>query len=232
MSEAHTPTVGLATSSVLVPYRSALSAMVDRVEAIAAGRAAELVWLLEHPPTYTGGTRTPSQHNSNPMRFDYIATGRGGDVTYHGPGQRVAYVMLDVRQRFAGDVHAFVRSLETWVIGALDGLGIEAFSRSGRAGVWVADPTSLGGEAKIAALGLRIRRGISFHGISLNIDPNMAHYDGIVPCGLADYGVTSLAAQGIAAKMADADRTLIRSFETVFGAHLAREDSPLQPLIR
>ncbi len=197
--------------------------MEDRVDAIAAGRAGELVWLLEHPPIYTGGTRTPPRDISNPLRFDYIATGRGGDITYHGPGQRVAYVMLDVKRRFAGDVHAFVRSLETWVIGALDEFGIAAFSRSGRAGVWVADPNSPGGEAKIAALGLRIRRGISFHGVSLNVAPDLSHYEGIIPCGLAGYGVTSLAAQGVAATMADADRALVHSFEAVFGVELANE---------
>lgn len=218
--------IGWALSGAPVPYRAALRAMDDRVDAIANGHAPELVWLLEHPPVYTGGVRAREHDILRPGRFDYIATNRGGEITYHGPGQRIAYVMLNVRQRFAGDVHALVRALEQWVIDALERVGVAAFNRPGRPGVWVTDPLSPGGEAKIAALGLRIRRGICLHGVSLNVAPDLTHFAGIVPCGLAGYGVTSLAARGEAVSMADVDVALLAAFEKIFSAVAAPEAPP------
>ncbi len=192
--------------------------MEARVSAIREGDAPEQVWLLEHPPLYTAGTSARDGDLLLPDRFPVHRTGRGGQYTYHGPGQRVAYVMLDVAARSPGgspDLRAFVRGLERWLIETLAAFGVVGEMREGRVGVWV----ELGGgrEAKIAAIGVRVRRGVSFHGISLNVDPDLSHYDGIVACGIREHGLTSLAALGTGASMAEVDRVLRQRFETVFG---------------
>jgi len=202
-----------ATSTEPVTYADAVAAMEARVAAIVAGEAAELVWLLEHPPLYTAGVSAKADELVDPDRFPVFQTGRGGRHTYHGPGQRVAYVMLDLRAR-RRDARAFVEALEAWVIGALAGLGVAGETREGRIGVWVEGPS---GEAKIAALGVKLRRWVSFHGISLNVAPDLSHFDGIVPCGIADYGVTSLAQMGASATLAAADAALADAFTSVFG---------------
>lgn len=205
-------------TSGLTPYPDAVAFMEQRAAEIAAGAAPELVWLVEHPPLYTAGTSTRASDLRQPDRFPVFETGRGGQLTYHGPGQRIVYVMLDIRRRFAGDVRAFVSTLESWLIAALADLGVKGEIREGRVGVWVA--AGEGGardEKKIAALGIRIRRGVSFHGLSLNVAPDLDHYAGIVPCGIAEYGVTSLADLGRAASMKDVDIALKRAFETIFG---------------
>lgn len=205
-------------TSDLAPYPDAVAFMEQRAAEIAAGAAPELVWLLEHPPLYTAGTSARASDLREPDRFPVFETGRGGQITYHGPGQRIAYVMLDVRRRFRGDVRAFVSALESWLIAALADFGVKGEIREGRVGVWVAtDENGARDEKKIAALGIRIRRGVSFHGLSLNVAPNLGHYAGIVPCGIAEYGVTSLADLGCAAPMKDVDIALKRAFETIFG---------------
>ncbi len=197
-----------------VGYAEALAQMEDRVAAIHAGSAGELVWLLEHPALYTAGVSASPDELLAPARFPVHRTGRGGRYTYHGPGQRVGYAMMDLRRR-GQDVRAYVHNLEDWVIGALDEFGIKGERREGRIGIWVALPG--GEEAKIAAIGVRVRRWIAFHGIALNVTPDLTHFDGIVPCGLAGFGVTSLKALGIAASMAEVDAALKRSFGRVFG---------------
>jgi lipoyl(octanoyl) transferase len=202
-----------ATSAEPVPYPDAVAAMEARVAAIAAGEAAELVWLLEHPPLYTAGVSAKRDELIDPDRFPVFETGRGGRHTYHGPGQRVAYVMLDLRAR-RRDARAFVEALEAWVIAAVAHLGVAGGTREGRIGVWVEDGP---GEAKIAALGVKLRRWVSFHGVSLNVAPDLSHFDGIVPCGLADYGVTSLERLGAPATLAAADAALAEAFTSVFG---------------
>ncbi|MSO68959.1 MAG: lipoyl(octanoyl) transferase LipB [Alphaproteobacteria bacterium] len=204
-------------SAAAVPYQEAVSAMEARVAAIRDDRASEQVWLLEHPPLYTAGTSAKDGDLLLPGRFPVHRTGRGGQYTYHGPGQRVAYVMLDLAARSPGgspDLRGFVRGLERWLIETLATFGVVGEMREGRVGVWV----ELGGgrEAKIAAIGVRVRRGVSFHGISLNVDPELNHYDGIVACGIREHGVTSLAALGISASMAGVDQVLRQRFETVF----------------
>ena len=203
-----------------VDYSEAVAAMEARAAAIAAREAGELVWLLEHPPLYTSGTSGKAGDLLAP-RFPLFATGRGGQVTYHGPGQRVAYVMLDLSAR-GRDVRAFVAALQGWIIDALAELGVRGQAREGRVGVWVAraDP---GGdrEDKIAAIGVKLRRWVSFHGISLNVAPDLAHFSGIVPCGLRDHGVTSLADLGMGVGLSEADRALRRSFERIFGPVVA-----------
>jgi len=204
---------GWATSGAPVDYPAALAAMESRATAIAEGRAAELVWLLEHPPLYTAGVSAKQADLIDPDRFPVFHSGRGGQFTYHGPGQRVAYVMLDLTRR-RRDVRAFVGALETWLIGALSQLGVAGEVRDGRVGVWVARP---GREDKIAAIGVKVRRWTSFHGVALNIAPDLEHFSGIVPCGVTAHGVTSLADLGAPATMAAADAALKRSFETVFG---------------
>ena len=204
-------------SSGLTDYPAAVAAMEQRAAAIRRGDEPELVWLLEHPPLYTAGSGTRLSDLKQPGRLPVFATGRGGQLTYHGPGQRVAYVMLDIQRRFGGDVRAFVGSLERWIVAALRELGIEGETRAGRVGVWITQPGSPPRESKIAALGIRVRRGVSYHGISLNVNPNLADYDGIVPCGIAGHGITSLADLGSAASMEDVDRCLMRAFETIFG---------------
>ncbi len=200
-------------------YPEAVSAMEARVAAIAAGEASELVWLVTHPPIYTAGTSANEADLIDAERFPVYPTGRGGQYTYHGPGQRVAYVMIDVRQRFGGDVRAFVCTLEKIVIGALTDVGIRGEIREGRVGVWVErqNPDGTPREDKIAALGVRIRRGISFHGIAVNIAPDLSHFAGIVPCGIAAHGVTSLADLGKPMTMAAFDEHLLARFAEVFG---------------
>lgn len=210
--------------------------MEQRVAAIRHDGAPELVWLLEHPPLYTAGTSARPADLKDPDRFPVFPTGRGGQYTYHGPGQRIAYVMLDVKRRFGADVRAFVAALETWLIEALARLGVAGEVRPGRVGVWVAPSDPAQPERKIAAIGIRIRNGVSYHGVSLNVAPDLAHFDGIVPCGIADHGVTSLAALGRPAGMKDVDMCLRQSFERVFGSETApappAEAAILDPIFR
>ena len=201
----------------LTPYPLAVAAMERRAAEIRDGSEPELVWLLEHPPLYTAGTSARLDDLREPNRLPVFSTGRGGQLTYHGPGQRIAYVMLDVQRRFGSDVRAFVGALERWLIAAVAELGVRGETREGRVGIWVADPGPPPSESKIAALGIRIRRGVSFHGISLNVAPDLSHYAGIVPCGIAEHGVTSLADLGRPASMKDVDISLRRTFETLFG---------------
>ncbi len=196
----------------LVGYPEALARMEAEVAAIAVGTAPELVWLLEHPPLYTAGTSAKPSDLVSPDRFPVFDAGRGGQYTYHGPGQRVAYVMLDLRQR-GSDVRAFVAALEDWIIGTLAAFGVRGERREDRVGVWVTRP---GREDKIAALGIRVRHGVSFHGISINVDPDLSHFAGIVPCGISEHGVTSLRDLGIAATMAEVDTVLRDRFSAVF----------------
>ena len=206
-------------SPIPVDYLAAVARMEQHVAAIAEGRAAERVWLLEHPPIYTAGTSATADGLTDPRRFPVYATGRGGQYTYHGPGQRIAYVMLDLKAR-GGDVRAFVQDLEGWIIDALAVVGVRGFVREGRIGVWV-ERVGIDGrlrEDKIAALGLRVRRGITYHGVSVNVAPDLSHYAGIVPCGLSGYGVTSLARLGVGCTMAEVDLALRRRFEGRFGA--------------
>ncbi len=207
-----------ASSAQPVGYVTAVRLMEERAASIAAGRAAELIWLLEHPALYTAGTSAKTADLLEPGRLPVHETGRGGEITYHGPGQRIAYVMLDVRRRFGGDVHAFVGAIEAWIIDALDALGVRGKTHAGRVGVWVGGGEGLAAAAKIAAIGIRVRRGVSFHGLALNVDPDLSQFDGIVPCGIRDAGVTSLAALGIAASMKDVDISLRGAFEARFGA--------------
>ena len=204
-----------AVSAAPVPYPEAVAAMHARVEAILDGRASEMVWLLEHPPLYTAGVSAKPHDLLDPGRFPVFQSERGGQFTYHGPGQRVAYLMLDLRAR-GRDVRLFVQALEAWVIDALAELGVHGEIRPGRVGVWVArkDPPR---EDKIAALGVKLRRWVSFHGISLNVSPALDHFAGIVPCGQTEHGVTSLADLGASADMAVADAALRVSFERLFG---------------
>ena len=201
-----------------MPYETAVAAMEERVAAIADGQAPELVWLLEHPPLYTAGTSAQPQDLVD-ARFPVHQTGRGGQFTYHGPGQRVAYVMLDLRRRTA-DVRAFVAALEAWIIATLDAFTVRGERREDRVGVWVRRPDkAAGAEDKIAAIGIRVRRWVTFHGISLNVEPDLTHFGGIVPCGIAEqrYGVTSLVDLGLPVTMHDADVALRAAFEQVFG---------------
>jgi lipoyl(octanoyl) transferase len=199
----------------LTSYPDAVAAMERRAAAIADGEAEELVWLLEHPALYTAGVSARPGDLLWPNRFPVFESGRGGQFTYHGPGQRVAYVMLDLRAR-QRDVRAFVAALEGWVIGALARLGVEAAVRPGRVGVWV-DRDSPPREEKIAALGVRLKRWVSLHGVSLNVAPDLSHFDGIVPCGIREHGVTSLEAIGADISMPLVDAALMSAFEAVFG---------------
>jgi lipoyl(octanoyl) transferase len=198
----------------LVAYEAALSLMEERVAAIREGRAEELVWLLEHPPLYTAGTSAKPEDLIDDKGFPVYRAGRGGQFTYHGPGQRIAYVMLDLQKR-GSDVRRFVHDLEEWVIRALDRFNVRGERREDRVGVWVRKEG--GGEAKIAALGVRVRRWVSFHGLALNVDPDLSHYSGIVPCGISEYGVTSLTELGILVSMPEVDSVLIECFAEVFG---------------
>jgi lipoyl(octanoyl) transferase len=209
---------GWAVSSGHVGYPEALAAMEARAEAIAEGRAGELVWLLEHPPLYTAGVSSRPDDLLEPDRFPVYEAGRGGQYTYHGPGQRVAYVMLDLRAR-ERDVRRFVEALEGWIIGALDRFNVKGEIRPGRVGVWVERkaPGFPAREDKIAAIGVRLRRWVSFHGISLNVEPDLSHFAGIVPCGIAAHGVTSLVDLGLPVTMDEVDAALKASFQAVFG---------------
>lgn len=200
----------------LVAYGAAVAAMEARVAAIAAGEAEELVWLLEHPPLYTAGISARDEDLLD-RRFPVHATGRGGQFTYHGPGQRVAYVMLDLDRR-GRDVRGFVRGLERWLIAALGTFGVPADVREGRVGVWVERKgAGWAREDKIAAIGVKVRRWVSFHGVSLNVEPDLSHFDGIVPCGIREHGVTSLVDLGVLATMDEADAALKTAFQDVFG---------------
>jgi len=209
---------GWAVSRGFVHYPEAVAAMEARAAAIAEGRAGELVWLLEHPPLYTGGVSARREDLLDPGRFPVFESGRGGQFTYHGPGQRVAYVMLDLTRR-QRDVRAFVASLESWLIGALSRFGLSGETRDGRVGVWIErrTPGLPPQEDKIAAIGVKLRRWVSFHGISLNVEPDLSHFAGIVPCGQTEHGVTSLVDLGLPVTMDDADAALRASFRDVFG---------------
>lgn len=217
------PPVRWRISDGLVPYEQAVAEMEREVADIADGKADELVWLLEHPPLYTAGTSANSTGLIEPDRFPVFATGRGGEYTYHGPGQRVAYVMLDLKRR-RQDVRAYVAALEQLVIQTLDMMNVRGERREDRVGVWVRRPEkpllpdgSIA-EDKVAALGIRLRRWVSFHGLSLNVDPDLSHFSGIVPCGISAYGVTSLVDLGLPVMMADVDIRLREAFEELFGS--------------
>ena len=199
----------------LAPYVQTLEAMERTADAISRGGADEQVWLLEHPSLYTAGTKANPRDLVAPDRLPVHRTGRGGQYTWHGPGQRVAYAMLDLRAR-QQDVRAYVSALEAWLIDALDRFNVQGQRREDRVGVWVETPER-GGEAKIAAIGIRIRRWVAFHGIALNVEPDLSQYAGIVPCGVSDHGVTSLVDLGLPVTMADADVALRGAFENVFG---------------
>lgn len=209
------------TAPGLTPYPVAVAFMEERAAAIAAGQAAECVWLVEHPPLYTAGTSARDEDLKDPGRFPVFASRRGGQYTYHGPGQRVAYTMLDVGKR-GQDVRRFVCDIERWVIDTLAEFGVTGERRTGRVGVWVRRPDKAPlpdgtpREDKIAAVGLRLRRWVSFHGLSVNVDPDLSHFDGIVPCGITGHGVTSLVDLGLPVTMADLDVALMRTFPRTF----------------
>jgi lipoyl(octanoyl) transferase len=217
------PAVEWRISGAPVAYPQAVAAMEARAADIAAGRAAELVWLLEHPPLYTAGTSGRNEDLLDP-RFPLFTSGRGGQLTYHGPGQRVAYVMLDLKRR-RPDVRAYVAGLEEWIIRTLAHFNVRGERREDRVGVWVKRPEKGAGyEDKIAAIGVRLRRWVSFHGIAINVEPDLSHFSAIVPCGVADarYGVTSLVDLGLPVGLADVDVALKQAFEEVFGPVDAR----------
>ena len=205
------------TTPGLVPYEAACAAMTRRVDAIAKGNAPELVWLIEHPALYTAGTSAKVGDLLEPGRFPVHATGRGGQFTYHGPGQRVGYVMLDVRRRF-GDVRAYVGALEGLLVDTLAAFGVTGETIAGRVGVWVRRRGSEADADKIAAIGVRLSRWVSSHGFSLNVAPDLSHFAGIVPCGIREQGVTSLAALGVQASLAQVDLAVRGAFEQRFGA--------------
>lgn len=205
----------------LAPYTETLAAMEARVALIAAGTAPEAVWLLEHPPLYTAGTSAKTEDLVQPDRFPVHVAGRGGQYTYHGPGQRVAYVMLDLNKH-GRDVRKFVCALENWVIKTLAEFNVTGERRQGRVGVWVVRPDRKGpdgqpAEDKIAAIGVKLRKWVSFHGISINVEPDLTHFSGIVPCGISDHGVTSLVDLGLPVTIDDLDVALRRQFDVVFG---------------
>ena len=213
----------------LTAYEHALAFMESRAAAIRDGSAGELVWLVEHPPLYTAGTSAQPSDLVDPDRFPVFDAGRGGEYTYHGPGQRVAYVMLDLKLR-REDVRAFVAALEAWIIDTLDRFNVRGERREDRVGVWVVRPDrppmpdGTPAEDKIAAIGIRLRRWVSFHGIAINVEPDLSHFSGIVPCGVTEHGVTSLVDLGLPVAMSDLDVALKASFETVFGpAEIMRE---------
>ena len=203
----------------LLPYPEALAAMAARSAAIRDAGAPERVWLIEHPPLYTAGTSARPEELESPDRFPTYTAGRGGQWTYHGPGQRTGYVMLDLTRPHgtvrARDVRAYVHGLEEWLIRTVAAFGVRGERREGRVGIWVVD--AQGGEAKIAAIGVRVTRWVSWHGVALNVAPDLGHFGGIVPCGIREHGVTSLAALGTGATMADADAALGRAWTEVFG---------------
>lgn len=207
--------------NAVIEYDAAVAFMEDRAAGIAAGTSEELIWLVEHPPLYTAGTSAKIEDLTDPDRFPVHQTKRGGQYTYHGPGQRVVYVMLNVGER-GHDVRRFVADLETWVIAALAEFNVNGHIREGRVGVWVErpeKPRSASGamvEDKVAAIGIRLRKWVSFHGISINVDPDLDHFTGIVPCGITEHGVTSLVDLGLPVTMADLDVALRRTFDEVF----------------
>ncbi|WP_372571089.1 lipoyl(octanoyl) transferase LipB [Ruegeria jejuensis] len=210
------------TSDGLTDYDEAVAFMEARAAAIAAGEAEECIWLLEHPPLYTAGTSARREDLTDPDRFPVHESKRGGQYTYHGPGQRVVYVMLDVGKR-GKDVRRFVQQLEEWVIATLDQFNLRGHIREGRVGVWIVrddKPLTASGakpEDKIAAIGIRLRKWVSFHGISINVEPDLSHFDGIVPCGITEHGVTSLVDLGLPVTMEDLDVALRKSFDQVIG---------------
>lgn len=205
----------------LSPYAETLAAMEERAAAIADGRAPEAVWLLEHPPLYTAGTSARREDLTDPGRFPVFEAGRGGQYTYHGPGQRIAYTMLNLNER-GRDVRRFVCAMENWVIATLAEFNVKGERRSGRVGVWVVrpdkapNPDGTPREDKIAAIGVKLRRWVSFHGLSINVEPDLSHFDGIVPCGIRDHGVTSLVDLGLPVTMADLDAALAATFSRAF----------------
>jgi lipoyl(octanoyl) transferase len=230
MNGTHQRAVEWRISEGLTPYEEALAWMEARVAAILAGAAPECVWLLEHPPLYTAGTSAKPADLLAPGRFPVHEARRGGEYTYHGPGQRVAYVMLDLNRR-GRDVRRFVGALEDWVIAALAQFQVKGERREGRVGVWVARPEKpplpdgSPAEDKIAAIGVRLRRWVSFHGVAINVEPDLEHFSGIVPCGISGYGVTSLVDLGLPVTMADLDLALRESFAATLGA-LGRSAGP------
>jgi lipoyl(octanoyl) transferase len=197
----------------LVDYEAAVTEMEARAAAIRAGEAPELCWLLEHPPLYTAGTSARDEDLLTPDRLPVFRTGRGGQYTYHGPGQRIAYVMLDLQRR-GPDLRAYIWRLEEWLIRTLARFGVEGLRREGRIGIWVVKPG--GAEAKIGALGVRVRRWVTYHGVAINLDPDLGHFGGIVPCGISGFGVTSLAELGLTTTMQELDAALMATFEQVF----------------
>ena len=211
----------------LLDYDRAVAEMEARAEAIHAGTAPELVWLVEHPPLYTAGTSAQDQDLLQPDRFPVYRSGRGGEFTYHGPGQRVAYAMLDLKRR-KPDVRAYVWALEEWLIRTFERLGVTGERRDGRVGIWVrrTDRNEPAREDKIAAIGVRVRHWVTFHGVSLNVEPELSHFDGIVPCSISQHGVTSLVDLGHPVTLADADVALRSAFDEVFGT-----DGPMGPSV-
>jgi len=217
----------------LTPYEVALAVMENRAEAIRKGNAGELIWLVEHPSLYTAGTSADAGDLLDPARFPVYQAGRGGEYTYHGPGQRVAYVMLDLKRR-REDVRAFVAALEAWIIRSLEHFNVKGERRAGRVGVWVQRPDKppmpdgSPMEDKIAAIGIRLRRWVSFHGIAVNVEPELAHFSGIVPCGVSGFGVTSLVELGLPVTMSDFDSALKQAFEDIFGPAETLKESVLE----
>lgn len=213
--------IELRIASAPVPYREALDEMTARNAAIGEGTSRELIWLLEHPPVYTAGTSAAAPELLDP-RFEVVSAGRGGRYTYHGPGQRVGYVLLDLKRR-ARDARGFVHALEGWVIATLATFGVDSFRRDGRIGIWTIDID--GREAKIGAIGVRIRKWVTMHGFAVNLSPDLSHFAGIVPCGIAEYGVTSLARLGLTVDQAAWDRAMLAGAE----AFLAALEKPCPP---
>ncbi len=217
LAEDGSPPVEWVVAEGLTPYEDAVAEMEARAALIADGQTRERVWLVEHPPLYTAGTSARDVDLIAPARFPVHQTGRGGQYTYHGPGQRVAYVLLDLKRR-EPDLRRFVAALEAWLIGTLDAMNVRGERREDRVGVWVRRPEKrAGAEDKIAAIGIRVRRWVSFHGISLNVEPDLSHFDGIVPCGVSDQGVTSLVDLGLPVTMPEVDQVLRAQFERIFG---------------
>ena len=229
LSRPGSPAVAWQVSPGFTPYETAVEEMERRATAIREGSAPELVWLVEHPPLYTAGTSARTEDLLQPDRFPVHKTGRGGEFTYHGPGQRVAYVMLDLKRR-REDVRAFVFALEDWIISALGAFNITAERRTDRVGVWVVRPDrprmadGSPAEDKIAAIGIRLRRWVSFHGVAINVDPDLSHFSGIVPCGISGHGVTSLVDLGLPVTMDDLDVALKAAFVEIFGPVADRQE--------
>jgi lipoyl(octanoyl) transferase len=221
--------IELKISDLPVPYNEAVTEMEARVQSIHEGRAGELIWLLQHPSLYTAGTSAKVEDLVEPDRLPVFNTGRGGQFTYHGPGQRIVYVIFDLKTRGA-NIRQFVQNLENWVIGTLGVFNVKGEIRDDRVGVWV--DRGRGREDKIAAIGIRVRRWISYHGISINIDPDLSHYAGIVPCGIADHGVTSLDDLGLTVTMAEFDHELLAQFSKIFGGPSLDRSPTLESLPR